>query len=145
MAQLAAMRLSTAGQIPQEIVSFAAPRVGDQTFSQVFQESVPAVRYECTDDVVPHLPADPLLVAILGQFPLIGPHFQGLQPWIYVSAGTLRFIDWNGRIEDDSQQLEAERLARLALLIIQLRFHQIINDHRAGCGFGYMSSVCPGI
>jgi hypothetical protein len=145
MAHLAAMRLSVAGTDPQEVITYASPRIGDQTFAEAYQQRVSAIRYEYTDDIVPHLPPDPLLVATLGQFPVIGPCFRSLPSWIYISVGTLRFLDWNMQVVGDSELLEAERLAHLALLIIQRRFEQIADDHSSGCGFGYMSGVCPGL
>jgi hypothetical protein len=145
MAHLAAMRLSLAGTAPPQVITYAAPRIGDQAFAEAYEQQVAAIRYEYSDDIVPHLPPDPLLLATLGQFPAIGPHFRDLRAWIYVSAGTLRFIDWNMQVVGDSESLHAERLARLALVIIQLQFGQIVSDHRAGCGFGYVSAVCPGL
>jgi hypothetical protein len=145
MAHLAAMRLSLEGTIPDGVVSFAAPRVGDQTFVEAYEQRVSAIRYEATDDLVPHLPPDPLLLASLGHLPMIGPHFSGLQAWFYVSAGTLRFIDWNKHIAADSERLKAERIASLALLIIRQQFRQIVQDHLPDCGFAYMAAVCPGV
>jgi hypothetical protein len=145
MAHLAAMRLCQAGLVPECVVSFAAPRVGDQTFVEAYEKRVTAIRYEATDDLVPHLPPDPLLLASLGHLPMIGPLFSGLQAWFYVSAGTLRFIDWNNQIAADSERLKAERIASLALLIIRQQFRKIVQDHLPDCGFDYMSAVCPGV
>jgi hypothetical protein len=132
MAHLAAMRLSMAGTSPRGVTTYAAPRIGDQAFAEAYERRVPAIRYEAADDIVPHLPLDPLFVATLGQYPVIGPQIRGLQGWIYVSTGTLRFIDWKKHSVGDSERLRAERLASLALIIIRLQFDQIINAHRAG-------------
>ena len=145
MAHLAGMRLSMAGQNPEGVISYAAPRVGDQVFAEAYERRVSAIRYEHTDDIVPHLPPGPLLLAALDQYPVIGPHFRGLQAWIYVSTGTLRFIDWTMQVVGDSQRLEAERIASLALHIIRLKFQEVTDDHRPECGFGYMSAICPGL
>jgi hypothetical protein len=142
MAHLAAMRLILAGIPVQEVFTYAAPRVGDQSFAEAYQERLSGSRYEFTDDVVPHLPPDPLLVATLGHFPVIGTRFRDLRSWIYVGVGNLKFIDWNLNVLDDSDQLRAERLAHLALMLIRFQHCQIVNNHRAACGFGYMSAIC---
>jgi hypothetical protein len=145
MAHLAAMRLNIAGIPVQEVVSFAAPRVGDQSFAEAYQQQIAGSRYEFTDDVVPHLPPDPLMIDTLGHFPVIGECFRDLRPWIYVGVGNLRFINWDKSILGDSDQLRGERLAHLALLLIRLKHGEIVNNHRAACGFGYMAALCRGI
>jgi hypothetical protein len=145
MAHLAAMRLCLAGIPVQEVVTFAAPRIGDQTFADAYHEHIAGSRYEYTDDVVPHLPPDPLMIATLGHFPVIGARFRNLRSWIYVSVGSLRFINWDRNVLDDSDQLRAERLAHLALMLIRLQHGQIVNDHRAACGSGYLSAICAGV
>jgi hypothetical protein len=145
MAHLAAMRLSLAGLPLHEVLTFAAPRIGDQAFADAYHRTVSATRYENADDLAPHLPPDPLLLATLSQFPMIGPRFRDLRPWIYVSVGNLKFIDWNASLVGDSDQVRAERLAHLALMIIRLRFDEIAGNHRSDCGFGYMSAICSGV
>jgi hypothetical protein len=144
MAHLAAMRLSLAGITVREVVTYAAPRVGDQSFAEAYEQRISANRYEFSDDVVPHLPPDPLMVATLEHFPVIGSHFRDLRTWIYVGVGSLRFIDWNLNVVDDSDQLRGERLAHLALLLLRFQYGQIVSDHLATCGFGYMSALCAG-
>ncbi len=45
----------------------------------------------------------------------------------------------------DSDLLEAERIAHLGKLILDLKFGEIASDHSDCCGGGYMTQICPGV
>ncbi len=145
LAQLAAMRFRVAGITPQGVYTYASPRAGDREFATAYDAALIGVRYEYTDDVVPHMPPTPSLINRLQQLPLIGNHFREVPVWDYVSAGTLRFIDWNMQVVGESSALENERFLHLARLIGLGQFKQIVADHDHSCGGGYMSQVCPGV
>jgi hypothetical protein len=144
-AHLAAMRLQAAEQItPTEVCTFASPRVGDADFATLYDQAISAFRYEYQDDIVPHLPLDITVATALKHSSFLSNQLESLPVFDYADVGTLRFIDRNNQIVGDSDQVKAERLASLALLIIRQKIDTIVSDHRAGCGGGYMTQVCPG-
>ena len=138
------MRFRAEGITPTEVFTYAAPRVGDAAFANAYNAAISAFRYEYTDDIVPHLPPSPALVATLVHLPVLGQRFVGMPAWDYADVGTLCFINCDNQIVGDSELLVAERLTHLALLIVRLKFEQIAADHDHSCGGGYMSVVCPG-
>lgn len=145
LAHLAAMRLlRLENTSPTEVLSYAAPRVGDAAFADAYNAAISAFRYEYTDDIVPHLPPSLALVNALKHIPVLGQRFATLPSFNYADVGTLRFINWNQQIVGDSPMLEAERVAKLILLIVQLKFSDITGDHKIACGGGYISAICPG-
>lgn len=60
----------------------------------------------------------------------------------YVSAGTLRFINWNQppKIENDAWGLAIKRDLHLAEMLLTFRFAEIIKDHSSNNG--YLSGPC---
>ncbi len=75
--------------------------------------------------------------------PWIGPYFQQVAQWDYNAVGTLQFIDWSGDIVGQSLWLDWQRFGSLFELLFELNFTQVGDDHRAACGYGYMTYVCP--
>ncbi len=144
MAPIAAALLRERQGIDAGVIQlFAPPRPGNEEFSGHFDDSFPGtVRYEYQDDLVPHLPPHFGLIDALSKIPGIGHLFRGLKARDYTAVGQLRFIDWNGKIVGDSSGLEIKRFEHLALLIAELRFRKIAEDH-ALLG-GYCAAVCPG-
>jgi len=145
LAQLAAMRFQLAGMSPQRVCTFASPRVGDQAFAAAYDAAIVGIRYEYTDDIVPHLPLSQAVLNSLLHLPVIGRRFSEFPVWDYVSAGTLSFINWNNQIVGDSEMLKAQRIAHLTLLLVEGKVKVIAADHDHSCGAGYMSQVCPGV
>jgi hypothetical protein len=145
IAHLAAMRFQAAGMLPAEVYTYAAPRAGDAAFAAAYNNVISAFRYEYADDIVPHLPPDIGLLNALRNVPFLGQRFNELPDFDYADVGTLRFIDWDGDVVGDSRPLEAERVVRLSLLVVQGKFQQIVADHSSGCGNGYMTATCPGV
>lgn len=131
MAPIAAALLRNRLGINASVIQlFAPPRPGTEDFSNYFDESFPGtVRYEHQDDLGPHLPVHFGLMNALSKVPKIGPFFRGLKAWDYSAVGQLRFIDWNGKIVGELSGLENKRFERLALLIAELRFRKIGEDH----------------
>lgn len=145
LASLAAAQCAWVERItPACVYTYASPMTGDATFTSAYNQlSFPDIRYEYTDDIVPHLPPSPLMADLFAPLPWIGPYFQDVANWDYNAVGTLRFINWSGQIVGDSFSLGWERFASLFELLVELNFTQIGDDHRAACGYGYMTYVCP--
>ena len=106
-------------------------------------------RYEYNIDIVPHLPlSDGGFIDVLAKFPLPDlPWFHDLfadvQRFDYQPVGTLQYIQSNGQIVGDSDQLRAQRDQTLAVEILRWQFAQIAMNHAIGCGSGYMSAIAP--
>jgi hypothetical protein len=135
MAPLAALLALADPQLRADVrvVTFAAPRAGDQDFAAAYNARVGHTRYEYADDLVPHLPPQAIF-----RRPLPGwPDFA------YASLGKLRFIDWSLRTVADRPGLELERRHRLLEVILSGRLEQFRADHSIECGSGYVSAVCP--
>ena len=144
LASLAAMRCQALEKIePAGVYTYASPLTGDLDFTTAYNAVISDVRYEYTDDLVPHLPPTPLFADALAALPVIGKYFQSLTTWDYTSVGTLKFINWSGGIVGESLGLEWQRFKSLVELLVELDFEQIANDHSHLCGAGYMTYVCP--
>jgi hypothetical protein len=132
------------GLTPAGVYTYASPMMGDATFTAAYNAlSFPDIRYEYTDDIVPHMPPSPLMADLFAPLPWIGKYFKDVARWNYNAVGTLRFINWSGEIVGDSFELGWQRFLSLFELLGELNFDQIGNDHRAACGGGYMTYVCP--
>jgi hypothetical protein len=146
MAYLGALRLQRMHQItPAAVVTFAAPRPGDQSFVNAYNNAgINSLRFEFQDDIVPNLPpsniwinrAVSLLAApsavsarILSSLNLklekrlqlnydILNSLRALRTVDFESAGTLRFIGWDKRIVADSPELQSARNVKRAWLLL---------------------------
>lgn len=137
-----AMLHAMEGITAETVRMFAPPRPGNGDFCDYFNGvTADAVRYENRDDLVPHLPPTSLFIDLLAAIPEIGHLFKNMESWDYESVGTLKFIDWNGRVVDDSIGLELKRMEHLVKLVAQGKFGEITGDH-ALLG-GYCAAVCP--
>jgi hypothetical protein len=151
MAPLAAWAFkSTAGTPPLKVVTFAAAKPGDADFRTAYQAAgIDHTRYEYNIDIVPHLPlSDGGFIDVLGKFPLPDlPWFHDLfadvERFDYQPVGTLQYIESNGQIVGDSDQLRRQRDQALAVEILRLQIAQIAMNHAIGCGSGYMSAIVP--
>jgi hypothetical protein len=141
----AAMRFRAAGVPVSEVFTFGAPRVGDAEFAAAYDHAVTAFRYECMDDVVPHVPPDPTFVHIFSRLPNVDPQSHALVPFDYAHVGTLRFINWDRQIVPESISLNMVRLLHLAKLVACGQIGKLATDHDPSCGGGYMSQACPGV
>jgi predicted esterase len=103
LATLAARRLSEDGLPVEGAYVFASPRVGDRSYADSYD--VPLYRFEYQDDIVPHVPFSPSVMAILDSivedfYPVIETFFPSLMNYTpgsveYVHAGQLFFVDWD--------------------------------------------------
>ncbi|WP_018291660.1 Mbeg1-like protein [Verrucomicrobium sp. 3C] len=144
LANLAAMRLwKEHGIEADSIYTFGAPRCGDAVFAAAYDGQFECFRYDYADDIVPHLPPRVLFLSLLSLLPEIGDVFLTLAHREYAAVGTLRFIDWEGKIVGDSPNLEFKRMLRLTELILERDWGAIARDHQITCGSGYFHSVCP--
>ena len=151
MANIAATKFAAAGLKPY-VCTFEAARSGDPAFAAGYAQMVQnAVRYEYQDDIVPHLPPSDAFVAMFRALPDFAAKFDQLKAQLndvfpnYVSVGDLHFIDWQNQIVPDNPALEAQRIAHLMTLIVELKGETIINDHSIGPGSGVAGVLCPGV
>lgn len=147
LAMLAALRFWSKNQTPNRVITFAAPRVGDRAFADVYNNArIVHTRYEFQDDIVPHLPPRiGGLVDQLAKTPVIGSVFTDMPLFDYESVGELLFINWSNQIEADSWALESQRDVRLAWIIWRGQFNTLPQDHQITCKSapGYMATVAP--
>jgi hypothetical protein len=61
----------------------------------------------------------------------------------YAPAGRLQFIDWDGKIQEQSAVLSTERFFRLSKKLATLDFTTIIGDHSIGVASGCLKAVWP--
>lgn len=145
MASLAAAQANNNARVkPAAVYTFASPMCGDADWAFGYGlMGIPDLRWEYTDDIVPHVPPSPVIADLFEGLPWIGPYFKKIAKWDYTSVGTLRFIDWAGKVEGQSLSLEWRRFMSLFELFGELKFGQIAADHMSKCGGGYMTYVCP--
>jgi hypothetical protein len=107
-ATMLAKRLEDDGLAADGVYAFSSPRVGDQAFRD--SVSTPVYRFECRDDLVPHLAPSPKVVKALNglSVPLsdtLDEYLPQLQSRAalgqfaqteYVHLGRLFFLDWQG-------------------------------------------------
>lgn len=127
LAVLVAAKLAAQGSPPSGVITFGAPRVGDQAFNASVQ--VPVVRFELADDLVPSLPPNRAVRRLLNTA-LNGvglPRVQ-LAETDYSQIGALQFIDTSGRVWTDASDLV--RVARLGPLLADARLRwRMFRDH----------------
>lgn len=144
VAQLAVWKLYISGYIIKSVV-FAPARCGTSQFATVFNSSgLDSVRYECGNDIVPHLPPSrasflDTLRSLPGYQTAGGP----LDIFDYESVGILRYVTKSGSPVPNSPNLQAERNLNLALALIRGQIPIIVADHRIYCGSGLMNAVAP--
>jgi hypothetical protein len=138
VANLAAARIcSQFTGVTPFVTTFAAARPGDQDFQTSYDRLVPnSIRYECQDDIVPHLPPSVRFTAMFAAVPFLAQTLDGLTKG-YISVGDLYFIDWSNRIVAETPLLAFQRFTHLAELMTTLGFGTIVADHAIGPGSVY--------
>jgi alpha-beta hydrolase superfamily lysophospholipase len=117
-----AMLASCLCDVVSAVVSFSAPRPGDQAFA----ESMRFVsRWEYGLDIVPHLPPSFPLRALLEA--RCRP-MRLLDDYSYASAGTLSYVN-GGTVVADSAMLRLKRQLALAKAIVTGQAEAIIAAH----------------
>lgn len=143
VAPLAAWRFLQDEKVTPQVVTFAGAKCGDYPFTQAYNAVIEQDRFEYDNDIVPHLPAsDDFLKGFQVPFVHFNP-FKDLEAYDYEPTGTLRYIQSDLTIIGDTPGLADQRLKRLADAVLHLHLEAIGDDHRVGCGFGYMSATCP--
>jgi Lipase (class 3) len=147
MAHLAAARFALSTVVHGSDITvrtFEGAHPGDQTFADGYQRLVPdVVRYEFQDDLVPHLPPSIMVRQLFKREPFFQPLMAIDSGVDYAPAGRLQFIDWSGKIQDQSTMLSTERFFRLSKRLAALDFVGIVGDHSIGIGSGCLTAVCP--
>ena len=152
VANLAAMLLKPTlpATTAMSVVTFAAPRAGDQDFANAYANAIAqSDRYEYADDLVPHVPPSDAFVDVLQGAPDVFNQAPELAAWLqglhigYVSVGDLHFINWSGEIQGDSALLRLERLSSLVKLMVKglTGFSTIAEDHSIGVDSGYYNGI----
>lgn len=149
LATLAARRLREDGIAVEGAYVFASPRVGDRSFAESY--NVPLYRFEYQDDIVPHVPFSPSVMAILDTiiedfYPVVETLFPSLMKYApknveYVHVGRLFFVDWDNdliRIEKFWKAL-SERVEGNSLLPGQPMPKWLMNVGRFGTTMGNIS------
>jgi hypothetical protein len=145
IAPLAAMRFHEQDDVTAKVITYAAPKSGDQAFCDAYDKIfTDHVRYEYADDVVPHMPPSADFLEVLAKIPFFGSRLENLTAFDYERVGTLMYIKRSLEIvaASDASLLSARRLS-LAKLIVTGQFQEIGDDHRIACGYGYMTALCP--
>jgi hypothetical protein len=140
VANLAAYRLNRLILPPAPpvlVTTFAAARPGDAEFQLGYDQMIAnSIRYECQDDIVPHLAPTQAFLAMFAKVSHVAATVRNFT-LDYVSVGKLRFIDWSEQIIGESTLLEFKRFARLAELMVTLEFSTIISRHSIDPGSVY--------
>ena len=142
IANLAAMRLKVERGINPTVCTFAGPHPGDDDFAAAYNNFFQSTRFEYADDIVPHLPPGLAFRHMFAAVPFMQPHVHRLD-LNYAPVGLLQYIDRQGSVQAESPTLSFKRFESLATLIATGKFAEIVDDHKSGCGGGYMSSTCP--
>ena len=148
LATLAAWRARSLWNRPVgEVVTFASPRVGDDAFRKLYEAAgISQTRYEYGDDLVPHLPPDLRLVALLTRLPQLPRAFPNYD---YQHVGKLLYQAEGGSLPGDPLSVERERVKRLARLFakgprglaVMVEAHVRIEDGIARASRGYEQAV----
>lgn len=138
MSYIVAAQLIAAGHTPDAIISFAAARPGNEDFANYVQTQMSnhvIRRYEVTDDIVPHLPADLEILKLLDR------DNKDFNNWIYESIGQLYYYDLKGNLEIPTNPISSTtvavmRLASLTSAIIDHQFKKIADEHSLTTSYG---------
>ncbi len=141
MAVISALHLYNQGVKPDAVYTFAAARAGDQAFVTGYGKmEIATWRYENRFDIVPHLPPN------MGDVNVLASHFiipAALRTHEYQSTGNLVFINWEGKLQPDSQGLEEERIRRFDSLFEKPGAAEVIlNAHSAEKTRQYYQAIC---
>jgi hypothetical protein len=144
MAALAAMRFHTQEALTARVVTLAAPKPGDKDFADAYNSVMNHIRYEFAEDVVPHLPPSASFLSVLATLTFFNRRLTGLAQFDYERVGSLLYITRSLQIIPDPQNtLLPERRQRIVNLFLSGHLQQVGDDHRIGCGYGYMTALCP--
>jgi hypothetical protein len=148
MTPLAAMKWLQETDGMPVVVTFAAPRSGNDDFAAACNKMIPNFkRFESRNDIVPHIPPHLTLIPLLNA--ATDSRFDDLQDYNYQSVGQLFYVDAAGNIESPisgslaDHVLRLKRFGSLAEVIVEGNFDEIVGDHSIDCGSGYQQAICP--
>jgi len=140
----------------RQVVTFAAPRPGDEGFQTGYQSVFKNhIRYENYGDIVPLLPPSDEFVGLLakavGYIPDIGPDLSKLiseaAGWDYTPVGAELFIESaTNHYQINTNESDIEQVFDFTWNLAQNIGDwetALANAHALGCGYGYMSGTCP--
>jgi hypothetical protein len=127
------------------VCTIAAPRAGNAAFATVYNATVQhSTRYEYADDIVPHVPPEDALRAMIAKIPSVAEVCAGL-PSGFEPVGDLHYFARGSIVPvEDSPLLQVRRIASLAELMLTFKFDQIVSDHSIGPGSGYSNAIADG-
>lgn len=128
LAVLATKRLQAVGITPAGVMTFGAPRVGDEQFADRFDQDFKSLwRFEHQHDLVPHLPLSPVLLQALRSIPQLARVLPDLPQMNlhYQAVGQLCYLN------EDNQLVEGDSFARRSLreALLLVRGKDLILDH----------------
>lgn len=146
-AHLAAARFAKSAVVNGSNITvrtFEGAHPGDQTFAEEYSRLVSdAIRYEYQDDLVPHLPPSVMLRHLFKGEELFDSLRAADNAVPYAPAGRLQFIDWDGKLRDQSTLLSTERLFNLSKKLVDCKFDEIVEDHSIRDSSGCLRAIWP--
>ena len=144
VAALAAMRFRNQEAVQPMVITFAAPKAGNTDFADAYNAVMDHTRYEFAEDVVPHLPPSASFLGVLNAASVFSRRLPDLEQFDYGRVGKLLYITRALQIvPDPDNSLLGQRRERILQLVLTGRLQTIGDDHRIGCGHGYMSAINP--
>jgi hypothetical protein len=144
IAALAAMRFRTQDAVEPIVVTFAASKAGNTEFAAEYNAVMDHTRYEFAEDIVPHLPPSESFLGVLNTASVFSRRLSNLEQFDYGRLGKLLYITRALEIvPDPDNSLLDQRRERILRLVLMGHLQRIGDDHRSGCGYGYMSALNP--
>jgi hypothetical protein len=141
--QLQQQQLPGQNLTPTQVVTFASPHTGNVEFAKIYNATLSQIRYENYLDIVPFIPPEIELLALLEKIPDLSKKLAGAENWNYAPVGALQYIQENGAIEPDHAGLGAKRIDASLLDILTGRVAEVANAHSlVKYPLGYCRSVC---
>lgn len=107
----AALMVNTEGLAVEQVVTFASPHPGDQTFVAAYPSAVPVTRFENYLDIVPFVPPTDTFYEVLEklipparrqriceELPSLCKALQQAATWDYAALGTLQYVTKAGAV-----------------------------------------------
>ena len=153
MAPLAAYLLRRDRVPLQQVITFAAPKSGNDAFATAYNSAIRNhIRYENYGDIVPLLPPPDefvsLLAYVVSWIPDIGQELAELlrkaAGWDYTAVGSKLYIEPDHSI--CTHEPDDEQIAGVGYYLWENGDNveaAVGNAHTLGCSYGYMSGTCP--
>jgi len=110
--------------------TFEGAHAGDQAFADGYLRLVGnVVRYECRDDLIPHLPPSLMFRHMFHGEDFFKPLMAIDSRVDYAPAGKLQFLDWTGELQSQTIELSTERFYHMACALSGGNFKGIVASH----------------